>query len=110
PMIAKLITHGRTREEAIQRMIRAIDDYKITGIETTLGFCKFVMKHEAFTSGNFDTHFVQKHFKPEFLISHNSEEEEIASVLAAKLFEEKSIETKLTSKTASQSNWKIKRL
>ncbi len=110
PMIAKLITHGRTREEAIQRMIRAIDDYKITGIETTLGFCKFVMKHEAFTSGNFDTHFVQKHFKPEFLINHNSEEEEIAAVLAAKLFEEKSIETKVSTKVASQSNWKIKRL
>jgi acetyl/propionyl-CoA carboxylase alpha subunit len=110
PMIAKLITYGRNRDEAIKRMIRAIDDYKITGIETTLGFCKFVMEHEAFTSGNFDTHFVQKHFKPEYLNSTNPEEEEIASILAAKLFEEKSIETKVSTKTVSQSNWKIKRL
>ena len=110
PMIAKLITYGRDRDEAIKRMIRAIDDYKITGIETTLGFCKFVMEHEAFTSGNFDTHFVQKHFKPEYLNSTNPEEEEIASILAAKLFEEKSIETKVSTKTVSQSNWKIKRL
>ena len=49
PMIAKLITYGKDREEAIERMIRAIDDYKIVGIETTLPFCKFVMQHESFT-------------------------------------------------------------
>ncbi len=110
PMIAKLITHGRDRNEAIKRMIRAIDDYKITGIESTLGFCKFVMQHDAFTSGNFDTHFVQKHFKPEYLINDNTEEQEIASIIASKLFEEKTIETKVSSKTANQSNWKIKRL
>ncbi|MNR51795.1 Biotin carboxylase [compost metagenome] len=48
PMIAKLITYGKTREEAMDRMIRAIDEYEITGIKTTLGFGKFVMQHEAF--------------------------------------------------------------
>jgi propionyl-CoA carboxylase alpha chain len=62
PMIAKLICHGATRQEAIARMIRAIDEYRITGVETTLSFCKFVMQHAAFTSGDFDTHFVEKHF------------------------------------------------
>ena len=48
PMIAKLVTHGKDREEAMQRMIRAIDEYQITGIESTLPFGKFVMQHEAF--------------------------------------------------------------
>ena len=67
PMIAKLVTHGKDREEAMQRMIRAIDEYQITGIETTLPFGKFVMQHEAFRSGNFDTHFVGKYFTPEKL-------------------------------------------
>lgn len=67
PMIAKLVTHGKDREEAIQRMLRAISEYEITGIETTLPFGKFVLTHPAFVSGNFDTHFVATHFKPEFL-------------------------------------------
>ena len=67
PMIAKLIVHGANRTEAIQRMIRAIDEYKISGVQTTLEFCKFVMQHPAFVSGKFDTHFVAQHFKPEML-------------------------------------------
>ena len=54
-------------ERAIEKTIRAIDEYEITGLETTLGFCKFVMNHEAFRSGNFDTKFVEKYFKPELL-------------------------------------------
>ena len=64
PMIAKLICHAQTRELAIKRMIRAIDEYTISGLETTLGFCRLVMEHEAFTSGRFDTNFVEKHFNP----------------------------------------------
>ena len=85
PMIAKLITFGKDREEAINRMIRAIDDYTIIGVETTLKFCKFVLKHNAFTSGNFDTHFVKHHFSPEMLSTENSDEAVIAALLAAKL-------------------------
>ena len=81
PMISKLITYGETREEAIQRMIRAIDEYEVTGVETTLQFCKFVMQHEDFTSGDFNTKFVEKNFsgiKPEI-----SEEEELIAVALA---------------------------
>ncbi len=85
PMIAKLITFGKDREEAINRMIRAIDDYTIIGVETTLKFCKFVLKHKAFTSGNFDTHFVKHHFSPEMLSIENDDEAVIAALLAAKL-------------------------
>jgi len=62
PMIAKLITHAATRSEAIEKMKRAIDEYQITGIETTLPFGKFVMDHEAFRSGEFDTSFVEKYY------------------------------------------------
>jgi propionyl-CoA carboxylase alpha chain len=47
PMIAKLICHAEDRAGAIEKMIRAIDEYEITGLETTLGFCKFVMLHDA---------------------------------------------------------------
>ncbi|MBC8110682.1 MAG: acetyl-CoA carboxylase biotin carboxylase subunit, partial [Verrucomicrobia bacterium] len=65
PMIAKLITFGKDREEAIQRMKRAIDEYQLVGIANTLAFCKFVLEHEAFLDGSFDTNFVAKYFKPE---------------------------------------------
>ncbi len=82
PMIAKLITHGKDRSEAIQRMVRAIDDYQITGCETTLPFCKWAIQHEAFVSGNFDTHFVKKYFTPEVLLAENEDEMEIAAMAA----------------------------
>ncbi|HSJ69753.1 MAG TPA: acetyl-CoA carboxylase biotin carboxylase subunit [Anditalea sp.] len=67
PMIAKLVTHAENRQNAINRMVRAIDDYRITGIETTLPFCRFVLLHDAFVSGDFDTKFVEKYFTPDKL-------------------------------------------
>ena len=109
PMIAKLITYGKDRTEAIERMIRAIDEYEITGIETTLPFGKFVMQHQAFTSGNFDTHFVNKYFKPEYLDSNNEEEAEIAAFLATILMNKKSNKTPIESVQTSSSNWKKNR-
>jgi len=72
-------------------MLRAIDEYQITGITTTLGFGKFVMQHEAFTSGNFDTHFVQKCFTPGLLQSYDAGEALIAGILIEKLLNEKRV-------------------
>jgi acetyl-CoA carboxylase biotin carboxylase subunit len=89
PMIAKLIVHGSTREEAIARMERAIDDYAIAGVETTLPFCRFVMGHESFRSGNYDTLFVRDHFKPEFLNGTDPEAAKAAALVAAHLHEER---------------------
>lgn len=86
PMIAKLICTAETREAAIEKMIRAIDEYEITGLETTLGFCRFVMQHEAFRSGNFDTRFVENYFKPAVLKSAQQDDEALlAAVLATTL-------------------------
>ena len=88
PMIAKLIVHDEDREKAIHRMVRAIDDYQITGIETTLGFCKFVLQHEAFRSGQFDTKFVEKYFTPDKLdIVWEEEELQLLAGLAVELFD-----------------------
>ncbi|MBG6236383.1 acetyl-CoA carboxylase biotin carboxylase subunit [Pedobacter sp. CAN_A7] len=82
PMIAKLITFGKDRDEAIARMVRAIDEYEITGIQTTLGFGKFVMTHDVFISGQFDTHFVSKYFHSDSLESGTDEEALIAALAA----------------------------
>lgn len=90
PMIAKLVTYGSDRTEAIEKMIRAIDEYQITGVQTTLPFCHFVMNHEAFTSGNFDTHFVNRYFTPDVLKpTPDPTEAQLAAVLAAQLFAER---------------------
>jgi len=110
PMIAKLITFGKDRTEAINRMIRAIDDYQITGVETTLGFCKFVMKHDAFISGNFDTGFIGKYYSPEMLIEENDYESIIAALVSAKLISSKKKPTKRNAVVASTSLWKQNRL
>lgn len=75
PMISKLIVHAEDRSLAIAKMIRAIDDYKIIGIKTTLDFCRFALNHDAFVSGNFDTKFVEKYFTPSNLDSSFDQDE-----------------------------------
>ena len=86
PMLAKLITYGKTRSEAIQKMIHAIDAYKVQGVQTTLSFGKLVCEHEAFRSGNFDTHFVKKYYDTQKLKEKHSEEAAIASLIALKQY------------------------
>lgn len=109
PMIAKLITFGKTREEAINRMMRAIDDYKISGIETTLNFGKFAMQHPAFVSGNFDTKFIEKYYTPQ-LLPQKAIASEVVALAAGTFFNtEKKQSASSTQKTTEESNWKRNR-
>jgi acetyl-CoA carboxylase biotin carboxylase subunit len=113
PMISKLCTYAENRETAIDRMIRAIDEYRIVGVETTLGFGKFVMQHEAFRSGNFDTHFVAKYFHPDELIVELSDTAAKAGALIASIVRNGSEGNVGTLSTESQkpqhSAWRSKR-
>lgn len=110
PMISKLITHGKDRDEARERMVRACEDYRIVGVRTTLDFGVFVMKHPAFISGDFDTHFVAKHFKPEMLEAHNEAEEAIGALVLAQLLESHGAESKaLPTASGGGSKWKANR-
>jgi propionyl-CoA carboxylase alpha chain len=86
PMLAKLITYGETREEAIQIMIKAIEDYHIEGVQTTLPFGKFVFEHEAFRSGKFDTHFVKNYYSAAMLKNQIAQEAEMAAKVALKQY------------------------
>lgn len=111
PMIAKLICHAETRELAMDKMIRAIDEYEITGLETTLGFCRYVMQHPAFRSGQFDTKFVEKYFKPEVLTSNPLQEEELLAAALSSILEQKPVSTDTISiGNGSVSKWKKNRL
>jgi len=84
PMLSKLITYGSTRLEAIQLMIKAIDNYHIEGVKTTLPFGKYVCENKAFRSGNFDTHFVKNYYSPEALKAETENEAKIAALIAVK--------------------------
>jgi len=86
PMLSKLITYGDTREEAIELMIKAIDNYHVKGVETTLPFGRFVCEHDAFRSGNFDTHFVKQYYSPSLLEEQHKKEAEIAAKIALKRY------------------------
>jgi len=87
PMISKLIVFGNTRDEAISKMLRAIKDYEVVGVETTLPFCSYAIDHEAFRSGNFSTKFVAEHFTDsEVLDAYFEDEAEIAKLFAVKYF------------------------
>ncbi len=86
PMLSKLVTYGKTREESIELMIKAIDNYHVEGVATTLPFGKFVMEHEAFRSGDFDTGFVKAYYSPEKLKANIDTEAEIAAMIALKRY------------------------
>jgi len=108
PMIAKLITYGATRSEALERMKHAISDYQIVGVETTLPFGKFVFNHETFIRGEIDTHFVKKHFIPDAVVNSNKAEKKIAAKVALKIYLEES--AKLKKQSSPNSNWVSNRI
>ena len=113
PLIAKLIAYGKDRNEAIEKMIRAIDEFKITGVATTLPFCKFALQHEAFTTGKFDTRFVGLYFTPEVLQAETPTIEfEIAAVLAAEILKRKQNNSSVqnTSAATQTSQWRRNRV
>lgn len=110
PMIAKLVVHAPTREEAINRLCRAIDEYYIKGIKTTLQFGKWAVQTEPFRTGNFDTKFIDKYFKPEYLSETTQEGEEIAALLSAHIWgKNKKAEEVSVSSGGAISKWKLNR-
>ncbi len=86
PLLAKLITYGKTRAEAFELMLEAIENFHVEGVETTLPFGSFVCQHEAFRTGNFDTHFVKKYYSPEALKAQAKIEASIAAKIAVKQY------------------------
>ena len=63
PMIAKLVAWAKTREEAIGRMRRALHEYKIGGVKTSISFLEKVMNNKDFVEGRYDTHFIDENIE-----------------------------------------------
>lgn len=109
PMIAKLVTYGRNRAEAIEKMKEAILQYEVVGVKTTLPFGTFVMNHPAFISGQFDTNFVQNYFHPN---QTDEAETKMAALLAVMLYENRHHQVTVSEpgNQTRRSKWKTKRL
>ncbi len=109
PMISKLVTHGKDRDEARERMIRACEDYRVVGITTTLEFGKYVMQHPSFISGDFDTHFVEKHYQPGDLDHASEEEAKVAAMALAYILENSGSKNGQQPELKKASAWKKNR-
>ncbi len=110
PMISKLCTYGNDRNHAIKRMLRALDEYEIAGCRTTIPFCKYVLNHESFVSGNYDTHFVPDHFSKEKIDAENTDSHKVKALAAALLKmedsgQEEEQKLKTNSQNGSYSEW-----
>jgi propionyl-CoA carboxylase alpha chain len=111
PMIAKLVVWGKDRKSAISRTLKAINSYQISGLKTTLDFGKYLLKHEAFTSGDFDTNFVKRYFEdPRVMYDAMEEEEEALSYAVGQIWDD--IKARDKNEYASRqitSHWQHKR-
>jgi len=84
-MIAKLVVWANSRAEAIERMKRALREYEILGVKTNIPVCIFVMEHQKFLQGDYDTHFLSTHFSPAILPRLSEDERKAAAIVCALL-------------------------
>ena len=83
-LMAKVISWGRTRDEAITSMDRALQEFTIDGVKSTIPFCRFVLRHEDFVHGNINTRFIDKHLTASSL-STEGEDDIVAAAVSALL-------------------------
>jgi acetyl-CoA carboxylase biotin carboxylase subunit len=113
PMISKLISHGETREVAIDKMKRSLRDYKLVGIKTNINFLLKLLECEEFISGNYHTQFIEKEFlkrmsERKSADNISGESVNVAIALSAALYKENKIRktvSKPTSVSQPKSLW-----
>ena len=110
PMISKFAVHGRTRAEAIDRMRRALAEYEIEGVKTTLPFFRDVMRDEEFIAGRLDTGFISRFFERREAQASDATiqspvAQDIAIIAAALLYASRSEAKPATSVTRKLSPW-----
>jgi pyruvate carboxylase subunit A len=88
-MIAKLITYGNSREEAIARMKRALKEYVIVGVTTNIPFHRAVLEDEKFLRGDISTHYVEQNMEKlkKKMVQYTLESRDLYSVVSEKVFE-----------------------
>jgi acetyl-CoA carboxylase, biotin carboxylase subunit len=111
PLMAKLAVWGNDREEAIQKMSRALSEYVISGVATTIPFCAFVLSHQNFAEGKYDIQFVEKYFHPAQMTGDH-DTEIAASLIAASVHNSalQRVNHRSTLQTRKFSRWKNSRM
>jgi acetyl-CoA carboxylase, biotin carboxylase subunit len=110
PMIAKLIAWGADREEARKRLLRAIGEYQVKGIRTTLPFGHWALQQPAFIEGKFDTNFIGKYFTPQSLQQPDPAAAKAAALLAIAVWQDE--QRKITQQPVNRqpARWKNRKL
>jgi acetyl-CoA carboxylase biotin carboxylase subunit len=104
PMLSKLICHAGSRGEAIDRMLRALQEYRVDGIRTTIPFFTFLINHPDFRAANFDTGFIDR-VLPELDLEHRPADDatrDAALVAAAIIAFEDAQNVRLPEETVSR--------
>ncbi|MCF7803860.1 MAG: acetyl-CoA carboxylase biotin carboxylase subunit [Candidatus Marinimicrobia bacterium] len=86
PMIGKLVCWGNSREEAIRRSLRALEEFAITGVKTSLGFCANVLRFGKFAEGKYDTHILEEHLDDILTQSKEAIRFDVPASVASTLF------------------------
>jgi acetyl-CoA carboxylase biotin carboxylase subunit len=111
PMISKLIAWAPSRQEAIERMKRALLEYQVLGVTTNISLLLFIMEHEVFRQGDYTTHFLSDYFTPDLLPRGSSQARTGMAILAALL---KDVEAgRVNGATAhheGQRRWRLQRM
>jgi acetyl-CoA carboxylase biotin carboxylase subunit len=108
PMISKLIVWAKTRDEAIARMRRALYEYKITGVKTSIRFLERIMETPDFVKGKYNTHFIEKNSKTLMAPQKKNQKYEDVAIMAVfvdYLAKVGNFQTKVTTK-GDKSSWK----
>ena len=111
PILSKLITFGKDRNEALSRMVVSLKNYLITGVTTNIPFCKWIIQHPDFINNNFNINFINNELENYIKGRTESEElseEEIASIIvSAILFSDKRKSKFLNNVVSQQNKWTI---
>jgi acetyl-CoA carboxylase biotin carboxylase subunit len=105
PLLSKLVTWGKTREEAIRRMMRALSEYQVYGIKTTIPFFQRILLHPRFLAGTYNTHFIAELEKEP---DREDPAEEIVALIAAGIKSERdALAVMAPAQKGKANNWKI---
>ncbi len=115
PLIAKMVVWSQSRDESVKKTLRALSEYKISGLRTNIAFIEFVMKNQRFIEGNFTTGFIAEEFSPEKICTLKPGDEKVIAIACALMEHNKSESAASVSSSGkgnggSISNWKKKGL
>ncbi|MCF8240292.1 MAG: acetyl-CoA carboxylase biotin carboxylase subunit [Melioribacteraceae bacterium] len=113
PMLAKVITWGKDRDEAIARMERALGEYQVAGVITNISGFKWILNRQSFRDGTFDINFIENEFMPlvpyEWEKEISKEYEDVVSIFAALLKDKESKLKTVSIDNKSNNHWNNQR-